>query len=99
MSEHATISTDILASYAADAARDVEGVRGLVESHLPRHRGVRISDDEGRIGVELHVAVDWGASIPSVGREVQQRVAAYLERMADIRPAAVDVVVDEVGSP
>jgi uncharacterized alkaline shock family protein YloU len=45
------------------------------------------------------VAVDWGASIPSVGREVQQRVAAYLERMADIRPAAVDVVVDEVGSP
>jgi uncharacterized alkaline shock family protein YloU len=99
MSEHATISTDILASYAADAARDVEGVRGLVESHLPRHRGVRISDDEGRIGVELHVAVDWGASIPSVGREVQQRVAAYLERMADLRPAAVDVVVDEVGSP
>jgi uncharacterized alkaline shock family protein YloU len=99
MSEHATISTDILASYAADAARDVEGVRGLVESHLPRHRGVRISDDQGRIGVELHVAVDWGASIPSVGREVQQRVAAYLERMADLRPAAVDVVVDEVGSP
>jgi uncharacterized alkaline shock family protein YloU len=99
MSEHATISTDILASYAADAAREVEGVRGLVESHLPRHRGVRISDDQGRIGVELHVAVDWGASIPSVGREVQQRVAAYLERMADLRPAAVDVVVDEVGSP
>jgi uncharacterized alkaline shock family protein YloU len=99
MSEHATISTDILASYAADAAREVEGVRGLVESHLPRHRGVRISDDQGRIGVELHVAVDWGASIPSVGREVQQRVAAYLKRMADIRPAAVDVVVDEVGSP
>jgi len=97
MSEHATIATDILARYAADAAREVEGVRGLVESHLPRHRGVRVTDEEGRVAVELHLAVDWRASIPAVGRQVQQRVAAYLERMADMRPATVDVVVDAIG--
>ena len=97
MSEHATISSDILARYAADAAQEVEGVRGLVESHLPRHRGVRISDDEGRVVVEIHLAVEWGASIPDVGREVQQRIAEYLQRMADVRPATIDVVVDEVG--
>ncbi|TMK74139.1 MAG: Asp23/Gls24 family envelope stress response protein [Actinobacteria bacterium] len=96
MSEHATISTDILARYAADAAQEVNGVRGLVESHLPRHRGVRITDDEGRVAVEVHLAVEWGASIPAVGREVQQRIAEYLQRMADVRPAAIDVVVDEV---
>ena len=93
----ATISSDILASYAADAAREVDGVRGLVESALHRHRGVRISDDEGRVRVELHLAVEWGASIPEVGREVQQRVAAYLERMAKVDPEAVDVTVDEIG--
>jgi uncharacterized alkaline shock family protein YloU len=97
MSEHATISSDILARYAADAAQEVDGVRGLVESHLPRHRGVRISDDEGRVVVEVHLAVDWGASIPAVGREVQRRIAEYLQRMADVRPASIDVVVDEVG--
>jgi uncharacterized alkaline shock family protein YloU len=97
LTEHATISSDILARYAADAAQEVDGVRGLVESHLPRHRGVRISDDEGRVGVEVHVAVEWGASIPAVGREVQQRIAEYLIRMADVRPASIDVVVDEVG--
>jgi uncharacterized alkaline shock family protein YloU len=96
MSEHATISSDILARYAADAAQEVDGVRGLVESHLPRHRGVRITDDEGRVTVEVHLAVDWGASIPAVGREVQQRIAEYLQRMADVRPAAIDVVVDEI---
>jgi len=99
MSEHATISTDILASYAADAAREVEGVRGLVESHLPRSRGVRVTDEEGRVGVELHLAVDWGVSIPALGREVQRRVEEYLLRMADLRPAAVDVVIDEIGPP
>ena len=93
----ATISSDILASYAADAAREVDGVRGLVESALHRHKGVRIVDDDGRVRVELHLAVDWGVSIPEVGREVQQRVAAYLERMAKIDPEAVDVIVDEIG--
>src|SRR5207249_3031464 len=40
----ATISADILASYAADAARDVDGVHSLVESGL-RHKGVRIEDE------------------------------------------------------
>jgi uncharacterized alkaline shock family protein YloU len=92
-----TISSDILASYAADAAREVDGVRGLVESALHRHKGVRISNEDGRVRVELHVAVDWGMSIPEVGREVQQRVAAYLERMAKVDPEAVDVIVDEIG--
>lgn len=95
----ATISSDILASYAADAAREVDGVRSLVESALHRHRGVRIAEDEGGLRVELHLAVEWGASIPEVGREVQLRVAAYLARMAKVDPEAVDVIVDEVGPP
>ena len=55
----ATISSDILASYAADAARDVAGVRGLVEKHLPGRRGVRVSDEDGRVRIELH--------LPSIG--------------------------------
>jgi uncharacterized alkaline shock family protein YloU len=92
----ATISSDILASYAADAAREVEGVRDLVESTL-RHKGVRVLEEDGRVRVELHVALDWGASIPDVGREVQRRVASYLGRMAKVEPEAVDVVVDEIG--
>jgi uncharacterized alkaline shock family protein YloU len=93
----ATISSDILASYAADVAREVDGVQGLVESALHRRKGVRIVDDDGRVRVELHLAVEWGVSIPEVGREVQQRVAAYLERMAKVEPEAVDVIVDEIG--
>jgi uncharacterized alkaline shock family protein YloU len=95
----ASISADILARYASDAAREVDGVRGLVESHLHRHRGARVSDEEGSLRVELHLSVDWGASIPAVGRAVQGRVREYLSRMADVDPAAVDVVVEHVGAP
>ena len=46
--------------------------------------------------VELRLAVEWGASIPQVGREVQQRVREYLRQMADVDAARVDVVIDEV---
>ena len=99
MEGQASISGDVLARYAADAAREVEGVRGLVESTIPRHRGVRVSAEDGRVTIELHLAVDWGASIPQVGRTVQARVAQYLERMADVDLAAIDAVVDEIGAP
>jgi uncharacterized alkaline shock family protein YloU len=58
---------------------------------------VRIAQDDGRVRVELHLAVEWGASIPEVGSEVQRRVAAYLGRMAKVEPDAVDVIVDEIG--
>jgi uncharacterized alkaline shock family protein YloU len=95
----ATISSDVLASYAADAAREVDGLRGFVESTLHRHKGVRVLEAEGGVRLELHIAVDWGASIPDVAREIQRRVAGYLAQMASIEVEAVDVVVDEIGPP
>ena len=60
----------------------VEGVR----------KGVRVEGDS----VHLHLAVDWGASIPELGAEVQRRVADYLIRMTDLHPSRVDVVVEEI---
>jgi uncharacterized alkaline shock family protein YloU len=96
MEGHASISNEILASYAADAAREVEGVRGLVDGHLPRHGGVRVSGTDGSLRLELHLVVEWGASIPAVGAAVQERVREYVGRMTDLRVEAVDVVVDEV---
>jgi uncharacterized alkaline shock family protein YloU len=93
----ASISTEILARYAADAAREVHGVRGLADSPLPRRHAVRVSGTDGAVRVELHVVTDWGTSIPAVGRLVQERVREYLLHMADVEPAAVDVIVDAVG--
>jgi uncharacterized alkaline shock family protein YloU len=93
----ASISSEVLARYAADAAREIEGVRGLVASQLHRHRGVRVSGEDGAVTVELHLDVDWGVELPTLGREVQLRVLDYLERMAGSRPRAVNVVIDAVG--
>jgi uncharacterized alkaline shock family protein YloU len=98
MAGDALISEELLASYAADAARDVEGVRAVVGKPLLGRRGVRIVEEESGVTVEVHLGVDWGVSIPTLGKRVQQRVSDYLAEMADVRPAAVSVVVDEIGS-
>ena len=98
MEGHASISSDILASYAADAAREVGGVVGLVESINPGRRGVRVADEDGRLRVELRLVGAWGASLPEVGVGVQRSVRDYLRRMAGVDPEAVDVVIDEIAT-
>jgi uncharacterized alkaline shock family protein YloU len=97
MDTPARISPDVLARYAADAAMEVEGVRGLVGDRLRRHHGVRVTDASEAVALEVHVSVAAGTSIPTMGRDVQERVAGYLERMAGVAPATVDVVVHEIG--
>ncbi|MFI4944155.1 MAG: Asp23/Gls24 family envelope stress response protein [Burkholderiales bacterium] len=89
MEGQSLISPDVLATYAADAAREVAGVRDLVG------KGVKVARDEGRVGIELHLVLEWGANVGTVGAEVQAHVADCLARMADVRPETVDVVVDE----
>jgi uncharacterized alkaline shock family protein YloU len=83
MEGQASISADILARYAADAACEVPGVREA--------RKVKVEAER----IELRLTVEWGFSIPAVAREVQTRVREYLVRMADLEPE-VDVVVDKV---
>ena len=86
MDGHSVISPDVLARYALDAAAEVRGV------HTKHRRGARVV-----VGVvDVHIVVDYGAEIPAVAAEVQQRVADYLVKMADVRPTAVNVVVDDV---
>jgi uncharacterized alkaline shock family protein YloU len=49
------------------------------------------------VRLELHLVTEWGASIPAVGRRVQEHVREYLRSMADVEPATIEVVVDAVG--
>jgi uncharacterized alkaline shock family protein YloU len=86
MEGHSVISPEVLARYAADAAAEVPGV------HTKQRRGARVNGLE----IEVHVVIDYGASVPDVAAEVQRRVVEYLARMADVKPTSVDVVVDDV---
>ncbi|HEX7627004.1 MAG TPA: Asp23/Gls24 family envelope stress response protein [Gaiellaceae bacterium] len=86
MEGHSVISPEVLARYAADAAAEVPGV------HTKQRRGARVNGLE----VEVHVVIDYGANIPEVAAQVQKRVTDYLGQMADVKPTAVNVIVDDV---
>jgi uncharacterized alkaline shock family protein YloU len=91
MEGHSVISPEVLARYALDAAAQVPGV------HTKQRRGVKAQSAKVHGGeVEVHVVVDYGANVPEVAAEVQARVLEYLAQMADVRPASVHVVVDDV---
>lgn len=90
MNGQAAISAEILARYAGDAAREVDGVHALAGRRPVKVEGLR---------VEVRLEVNWGASIPAVGAAVQARVREYLERMARIEPWSVDVVVEAIARP
>jgi uncharacterized alkaline shock family protein YloU len=89
MEGHSHISPEVLARYAADAAAEVRGV------HTKQRRGAKVTGAE----VEVHVVVDYGASVPAVAAEVQRRVTDYLAQMADAPLASVHVVVDDIQRP
>jgi uncharacterized alkaline shock family protein YloU len=93
------ISHEVLARYAGEAAREVDGVAGLADGPLHRGKAVEISGDEDALAVGLSLELAWGRSSTDVAGEVQLRVAEYLERMASVTPASVDVAFDSVSAP
>jgi uncharacterized alkaline shock family protein YloU len=54
-----------------------------------------VSREDGRVDVELRVALAWGTDAAEVGAQLQKRVAESLVRLADVRPESVDVVIAE----
>jgi uncharacterized alkaline shock family protein YloU len=87
------ISSDVLARYAGDAAREVEGVSALTSG------AVEVTESVDKVDVVVHIELEWGAGANTVGRDVQERVAEYLGRMANLDVGSVDVVVERAGAP
>jgi uncharacterized alkaline shock family protein YloU len=102
----AHISHAVIATYAASAAREVPGVRGISDGHLGllerraepdrAPRGVRVLADGDHIALELHVVAEWGAILPDVAAAVQAAVREYLSAMIDLDVRDVAVVIDDV---
>ena len=91
--EAPVISSDVLARYAGDAAQEVHGVSGLTRG------AAEVTGTAEQTEVVVHVELEWGAAAADVARQVQDRVAGYLQRMANLEVGAVDVVVERVGAP
>lgn len=94
MTDTPVISHEVLARYAGDAALEVEGV-----SALTRDAAEVTGGTDSAFDIDVHVELAWGAGAEGVARVVQERVAEYVARMANVDVRSVDVVVERVGAP
>ena len=103
----AHISHAVIATYAAAAAREVAGVRGIADGHLGllerradpdrAPRGVRVvSAGDDAVALELHVVAEWGSRLPDVASAVQSAVRDYLASMIELDVRDVAVMIDDV---
>ena len=95
-----TISEDVIASIAAIAAGEIEGVASLgtalVTDFLakkPASKGVKVTIAEESVELFVTVVVKKGVVIPNVAKAVQEAAASAVESMTGIKVEAVNVRV------
>jgi len=103
----AHISHAVIATYAADALAEVDGVAGLLGGHFGSRdrrtdperaaKAVRVElSPAGTVALTVHVVVAYGASIPDVASAAAEAVRRYLRSMVDLEVEAVTLHVDAV---
>ena len=101
------VANEVIASIAALAAREIDGVEALDQAsarHLRDwikrqtvHRGVRVSlDHERKIHLEVFLTAAVDAALPQLAARVQANVMEAVERMLGLEVADVSVYVSSV---
>lgn len=91
------ISEDVLASIAAGAVAEVEGISGLMNvASKSGVKGVRLAVDEDGAVVDLYVMIRYGYAIPEVADKLQSAVSSAVESMTGFDVKSVNVHVGGV---
>jgi uncharacterized alkaline shock family protein YloU len=101
------VANEVIASIAAMAAREIEGVAGLDQANARHfgdwikretaHRGVRVVlDSQHKIHLEVFVTVSAGVNLLEVAESVQDNVIEAVERMLGLEVAEVHVFVSSI---
>lgn len=102
------ISEDVVASIAALAASDTDGVNSLYSSFTSDivsflgnrkalSKGVKVQfNDDGTVSVDICFLVRFGVSICDVARQVQQAVRSAIESMTGLKTNCVNIHVGGV---
>lgn len=92
------ISEEVLASLAAGAAADVEGISGLMNVAAKKSgtRGVRLVVDEDGAVIDVYILIRYGYAIPEVAGKIQSAISGAIESMTGFSIKAVNVHVGGV---
>ncbi|MBE0480889.1 MAG: Asp23/Gls24 family envelope stress response protein [Dehalococcoidia bacterium] len=105
MAGETTIADDVIATIAAVAAREVQGVSKLGTSSIrrsltervgvgePRARGVSVEVGKKEAIIDLTFNVTYGYSIPKIISEVRSRVASRISELAGLTAKEININV------
>lgn len=82
---------------AAMAPRSVsDAVKSFVRGTDYSEKGVYVTQEKGRLVIELHIAVSYGLNISTAAQSISHRVRDEVERATGLKVARVVVSVDDV---
>ena len=100
------IADDVVAVIAGIAASDVPGVAGMsgglvggISEILGRKnlsKGVKVQVGEKDTSIDINIIVEYGARIPDVSWEIQNRVKKAVETMTGLNVTGVNIYVQGV---
>ncbi|MEG0768527.1 MAG: Asp23/Gls24 family envelope stress response protein [Ruthenibacterium sp.] len=104
-----SMTSDYFAGLVSTAAKSCYGVRGmatggtadtvrsalLLEAYYP-DRGVRVTEEGGRLCIELHIQVTYGLNIAAIVRSITNKVKYAVEDATALKVLRIDVYVDDI---
>lgn len=98
------ISEEVVATIAGIAASEVNGVTsmnggfvgGLSEMLGKKTKGVKVQIGEKDTVIDINLSVEYGARIPDIAWEVQNKVKTQVETMTGLNVVAVNIYVQGV---
>lgn len=103
------ISDDVVATIAAIAAGEIEGVGGMCGSFAGNMierlgkknsaKGVKVGIEGGNVSISMNILCTFGCKINDVCAEVQDAVKAAVEGMTGLNVVEVSIVVQGIINP
>jgi uncharacterized alkaline shock family protein YloU len=110
-----SVAQGVVQKIAGISCREISGVHamgvstsrafGAVRERIPGSsgpnvaQGVGVEVGETQAAVDLDIVVEYGVSIPDLGRSIQRNVKQAVERMAGLEVVEVNVNVDDLYLP
>ena len=96
-----SFSAEYFSTLVGEATKQCYGVAAMAPRDLTDRvddsaKGVRVTQEEGRLVIELHIAVSYGLNISTAARAISHRVKDEVEQATGLKVARVVVSVDDV---
>lgn len=103
------VSSEVIAILAGTAASEVKGLAGMsgsivggIAEKLGRKdfsRGIKVTLEETKVYLDLHVIVEYGYKIQDVAEELKNKVRSTVEDTTGLQVVSVNVFVQGIHLP